>query len=205
MNSEKPTAAACYAKLDEAYQFLNSALFEGTLPKCFINLQRHRLAVGYYAARQFTGRHDPSEIAEIALNPNTFVAQTELEILSTLAHEMAHCWQYHFGRPGRRGYHNREWAKKMPEIGLHPSTTGQPGGDETGERVSHYILPGGKFQMAAENFLRSSGFQIDWQSKPSNHGRNKQKFSCLRCEQSAWAKPSTKLICGICQRPMDRC
>lgn len=31
---------------------------------------------------------------------------------------MAHAWQFHFGEPGRRGYHNKEWAEKMEAISL---------------------------------------------------------------------------------------
>jgi hypothetical protein len=28
--------------------------------------------------------------------------------------------------------HHRQWAERMKEIGLHPSTSGEPGGKETG-------------------------------------------------------------------------
>jgi hypothetical protein len=31
----------------------------------------------------------------------------------------------------------------MKGIGLQPSTTGEPGGKETGQSVTHYVLPGG--------------------------------------------------------------
>ena len=36
----------------------------------------------------------------------------------------------------------------MKEIGLQPSTTGEPGGKETGQSVTHYILPGGPYATA---------------------------------------------------------
>ncbi len=49
---------------------------------------------------------------EIAMNPSYFGVVPLLEILQTLVHEMAHAWQFHFGEPGRRGYHNKEWADK---------------------------------------------------------------------------------------------
>jgi hypothetical protein len=39
--------------------------------------------------------------------------------------------------PPRRSYHDRQWAAKMKEIGLQPSTTGEPGGKETGSSVTH--------------------------------------------------------------------
>jgi len=40
------------------------------------------------------------------------------EILRTLAHELAHQWQYIYGKPGKYGYHNREFQRKMDEIGI---------------------------------------------------------------------------------------
>ncbi len=39
----------------------------------------------------------------------------------------------------------------MKAIGLHPSSTGKEGGEETGDRVSHYILPDGPFDVAAHS------------------------------------------------------
>ena len=40
------------------------------------------------------------------------------------------------------------WAAQMHIIGPAPSDTGQPGGQETGDHVSHYIVPGGPFAAA---------------------------------------------------------
>ena len=80
------------------------------------------------------------------MNPVYFKGRSVEEILSTLVHEQVHVWQSAFGKPGRRRYHNHEWAQKMKKVGFHPSDTGQPGGKETGERVSHYVIAGGPFQ-----------------------------------------------------------
>ncbi|SPE34073.1 hypothetical protein SBA3_2090010 [Candidatus Sulfopaludibacter sp. SbA3] len=33
---------------------------------------------------------------------------------------MAHVWQQTHGKPPTRSYHDRQWAAKMKEIGLHP-------------------------------------------------------------------------------------
>ena len=124
-------------------------------------------------------------------------------ILSTLAHEMAHVWQQAHGTPPRRSYHDRQWAAKMHEIGLHPSSTGEPGGKETGQKVSHYILPGGAYARAYAK-LQATGFLLRWQSAPeSQQARakkkaSKTKFTCPDCGQNAWAKPDALLICGDC-------
>jgi hypothetical protein len=48
----------------------------------------------------------------------------------------------------RRNYHNKEWAVKMREVGLIPTDTGQPGGKDTGQKVTHVIEPGGRFEQA---------------------------------------------------------
>ena len=95
-------------------------------------------------------------------------------ILSTLVHEMAHVWQQTYGKPPRKGYHDRQWAAKMLEVGLQPSTTGEPGGKETGQSMSHYILPGGRYAEAFAK-LAARGFQLHWQSVPANPGKESKK------------------------------
>src|SRR5262249_7332085 len=74
-------------------------------------------------------------------------------VISTLGHEMAHHWQHIFGKPSRNGYHNRQWAAKMEEIGLMPSDTGEPGGKKTGQRMSDYIIPGGPFEALCAQLI----------------------------------------------------
>ena len=86
-------------------------------------------------------------IHEISLTPNIF-ALTPKGIFSGLVHEMVHLWQFEYGKPSRNGYHNKEWAWKMKEVGMIPSHTGKAGGKETGEKMSHYIERGGRFEKA---------------------------------------------------------
>ncbi|MBT9598405.1 MAG: SprT-like domain-containing protein [Vitreoscilla sp.] len=101
---------------------------------------------------------------EIALNPATFSDRSDEEILSTLVHEMCHLWQQCHGRPGRRGYHIRDWAAQMLSIGigLYPSDTGRPGGRMVGERVSHYVVAGAPFAVACAELL-GKGFALTCQ------------------------------------------
>jgi SprT-like family len=110
-------------------------------------MQRHKGAYGYFAAERFGSRDGKTVTDEIALNPAYFAERHIKQILSTLAHEMAHR-QQHFGKPSRGGYHNKEWAAKMKEIGLHPSSTGTIGGKETGQSMGHYIVTGGAYDRA---------------------------------------------------------
>ena len=74
---------------------------------------------------------------------------------------MVHCWQFAHGNPGRKNYHNKEWADKMEKIGLMPSSTGKPGGARTGQRMSDYVLPNKAFIKECEALV-NGGFNIPW-------------------------------------------
>lgn len=206
-----PTPEA-YGELQRAYDYFNRALFGGRLPPCLITLQRQRGAYGYFSGGRFHARGgkaaSPRTADEIAMNPSHIGQREDRANLSTLAHEQCHLWQHHFGAPGRRGYHNREWAAKMLEIGLAPSTTGAPGGAETGEKMTHYIIEGGPFARAAKALL-ADGFRLTWhdphQDEPAaKKKRNtRAKYTCPSCGLNAWAKPAAALVCGECEEPMD--
>jgi len=71
---------------------------------------------------------------------------------------------------------------EMKEIGLQPSTSGNPGAKEAGQSVTRYILPDGRVVHAAVN----------------------RRYTCPNCGTSAWARPATKLICGGCYEEDDR-
>lgn len=200
----KPTAE--YASFQQAYDSFNAVLFGGALPDCLITLQRKKGARGYFWASQFTARSGDGATDEIAMNPETF-NRTDIEILSTLAHEMCHLWQHHHGKPTRNGYHNKEWAAKMRAIGLIPSASGQPGGKPTGQRMTHYIDPSGLFAAHAASLI-SAGFALRWQANANPGGasatkKNKITYTCAGCGQNAWAKPGARLICGDCAQPMS--
>ncbi len=193
-----------------AYDFFNMKLFKGILPFCLITMQREKKSKGYFCAERFKS-HDEAVTDEIAMNPKLFWSRTTEEVLSTLVHEMAHLWQFRFGAPGRRTYHNAEWGKKMKEIGLHPSDTGKVGGKETGERMTHYIMEAGPFQLAATELIKGDGFKISWGDRAPDgvkgkkkNKTNREKFTCPDCEQSAWGKPGLNLMCGECEVHMEQ-
>lgn len=190
-----------YQAFQQAYDFFNAELFGGMLPNVLVTLQRHAKAYGYFSPERFIGRADQEAAHELAMNPDHF-GRTDDLILSTLVHEMAHVWQKTHGTQPRRNYHDRQWAAKMKEIGLHPSDTGEPGGKETGQSVSHYIIAGGPFAVAFAK-LQATGFTLRWQSRADDSDRKKKaasktKYTCQSCGQNAWAKPNTALICGEC-------
>lgn len=155
----RPTQEA-YEELQQAYDWFNKTLFGGTLPPCLITLQRNKRTFGFFYGSRFVNRQS-LKTDEIAINPAFFAVRSAEDVLSTLVHEMVHLWQYHFGKPGRRGYHNKAWGMKMKEIGLHPSHTGQPDGKETGEQMTHFILADGAYIKACRGLL-ATRFALSW-------------------------------------------
>lgn len=158
-----------YEPLQKAYDYFNAILFAGILPGLIVTLQRSRGARGYFSPSRFVQRTEaPAQLEtlkrvdELALNPDYFYGRTDLQILSTLAHEMAHVWQEHHGTPGKGAYHNTEWADKMESIGLMPSATGEPGGNRTGRSMTHYIIDGGAFDVAAKKLI-GDGLKLQYE------------------------------------------
>lgn len=215
----KPTKET-YDAFQQAYDALNKSLFKGELPNCLITLQRLSRTYGYFSGDRFS-REDDHETDEIALNPTHFHDRPAQEILATLAHEMVHLWQHHFGKAGRGRYHNKQWAEKMKNIGLQPTDTGEEGGKEIGDKVHHMILPDRHFERCV-NKLLARGFTITWVEKPragpasnpegggeNSEGESKSgkrvKYICTHdeCDQKAWAKHDANLICGHHMLPMN--
>jgi predicted SprT family Zn-dependent metalloprotease len=197
-----------YTSLTTAYDFFNQELFSGELPPCLITMQRHRGALGYFCGDCFVNIADSKEVTdEIALNPLHFDDQQPDEVLSTLVHEMVHLWQHHYGKPSRNGYHNKQWAAKMHEVGLIPSAIGKPEGKETGQRVTHLIEENGRFARAVTKLLDEHpailySDRSDNDAARKKKAASKTKYTCSDCGVNAWAKPKTLLICGTCHELM---
>jgi predicted SprT family Zn-dependent metalloprotease len=204
-----PTSTT-YAGLTEAYDHFNQRLFAGRLPRCLVTLQRKTGTFGYFAGGRF-GTADGSEVTdEIALNPSHFRDRTTEQSLSTLVHEMTHLEQHHHGKPSRNGYHNKEWAGLMRQVGLIPSSTGEEGGKDTGQKVSHYIEPGGRFATACAELLKG-GYAVRYvelwgegaDKARAKKAASKTKYTCGSCGANAWAKPDAHLNCGDCDEAME--
>ncbi|MCH8622950.1 SprT-like domain-containing protein [Undibacterium sp. TS12] len=223
---DAPTKTA-YDELQKVYEFFNARLFDGILPTCMITLQRKNKTFGYFHALKFEKLDKTENTDEIALNPAYFATHPPEEIFQTIVHEMAHLWQYRFGKPGRRGYHNKEWGDKMEEMGLMPSDTGQPGGKKTGEKMADYIIPGGRFENLCKELMQE--VRITWgdriekktpapagedgtgeEGEGEDAGQEQEskstriKYQCPNCQTPkgkpifAWGKPGLNLLCGQC-------
>lgn len=210
--------------LNQAYEYFNQKLFDGILPSCLLNFSRKKGTHGFFAPERWRRvGEDKYSTHEISLTPTTFYRGLK-EILSTLVHEQVHLWQWEFGNPSRNGYHNREWAAKMEEIGLMPSNTGKPGGKRTGQSMTHYIISEGRYEMAFDSMpkafklpltslegdlMRSmlkgepktkvEGGAISTKTaKLRPKSRSKTKYSCPSCGVNVWGKDGLNLICEDC-------
>jgi hypothetical protein len=197
-----------------AYDYFNIRLFSNALAGCIITFQRRRNAYGFYAGSRFETPDQNIRADEIALNPGHFAGRTPREVLSTLAHEMAHQHQWHFGKRKPRGYHDKEWARLMIDIGLVPSDTGKPGGKATGRRVSHFIRDDGPFDRVCADLL-NSGFRIPFVETDAikrdgasgeddelrkKKAESKSRYTCPNCHPliHVWGKPGLHIVRGEC-------
>jgi hypothetical protein len=198
-----PITEAEYSGLQQAYEFMNAALFGGELPDLMITLQRKANSGGYFHADRFAWRDDDkaSRQHELALNPDGFIGRTDEWIVSVLVHKQAHCWEEIHGTAPKRHYHNKIWAAKMIKMGLMPSNTGAAGGKITGVQMTHYVLPNGAFAKAFAD-LAATGWKLNLQSAPlmgREGGRaSKTKFTCVHCGQNVWGKPDSAAACWTC-------
>jgi predicted SprT family Zn-dependent metalloprotease len=210
--NDTPTTKT-YSEIQLAYDVFNKELFDGALPECVITLEsRFKKRAEYFAAERFIriGERSESEYSDgLCLNPTTFTSRDIMSVLSTLAHEMCHVWEYHkTPKPSRSGYHNRRWGAKMEEIGLMPSDTGLPGGKKTGQRMTHYIIRGGRFEVSASRLIAEK-FKISWGEEKNemkrkiallNSKKSKTKYTCQSCGANIWGKSGLKVICGTCKK-----
>jgi predicted SprT family Zn-dependent metalloprotease len=216
-----------FEAFENAYQYFNVVLFAKQLPPVLLNLSRKSKAMGFVApfrwrAADTDGKDKKSRIHELSINPE-ILCMNLIEVYSTLVHEQCHIWQHTHGKPSRPGYHNKEFAEKMIEVGLQPSTTGAPGGAIVGQSMSDYPIDGGRFLVALENMphdFKLPFISIEGDRRISNvvgmnahegHStegtapadggqskKNKIKYSCPGCQANIWGKPDLNVICGNC-------
>jgi hypothetical protein len=195
---EDPTRSQ-FEAYGAAYDHFNRELFGGELPRCMLNFSRwSRRVVGFFAPGRWERPGERTH--EISLNPESLYRPVE-DTMSTLVHEMCHLWQQEFGRPSRTGYHNAEWAAKMEAVGLKPSHTGRPGGQRTGQQMTHYVIDGGPFQGAFASMPRE--YLLPWQSGGVRTARcydkAKARYLCPDCGARVWGKPGLSISCGVCR------
>jgi hypothetical protein len=218
----KPTREQ-FAAYRAAFRHFNKELFGGELPEVILNFSRRSHSLGFFSPDRWVATDNETTAHEITLNPDHLLDRTARETASTLVHELCHLWRHLNAKPPRRGYHDRQWAQRMKDVGLQPSSTGQPGGAEIGERMTHYIVEGGPFDRAFA--LLPDAHLLPWRSaaharngKPCPNGgagdgdgdpppppkkqdRSKCKYTCPGCDANVWGKGGLLIDCRTCEIP----
>lgn len=220
-NANRPTDAVTlqlWTALAAMYEYFNAVLFDGALLPVVLNFSRHANSYGFFAPERWVSGEGEMSTHEISINPSHLSERPLRATASTLVHEMAHAWQHEHGTPGKRGYHNEQWAAKMDELGLAPSSTAAPGGARTGYRMSHYIVDGGAFDRAFAAMPERC--KLPWLCiepsllvPPAGPGGatgpggaakrpakpvSKLKYTCPGCNLNVWGKPGLKVRCEDC-------
>lgn len=224
----KPTIEF-YDLFQKIYDHFNEHLFSSELPNCMIVITRKKNTFGYYAKGRWMN-NESIKTDELAINPSYFNKYPLLEILQTIAHEMCHLWQSHFGTPSRRTYHNQEWGNKMISIGLQPSNTGKEGGKTTGQQMMEYPIADGLFLTVCNDLIEDQVFSKLWYDISVNLGtkevttgdllnapvtfddaevpqatpdKSKIKYQCPVCKSNVWGKQDLNIICGDCKEDFE--
>lgn len=215
MNSTDPTNAQ-FAAYRAMWNYFNAVLFGGVLSHVILNFSRRARSLGFFAPERWKDSSNQTT-HEVSLNPAYLTRGTMKDTASTLVHEMAHLWRHEQGNPPRGGYHDRQWADKMEQLGLMPSATAAPGGQRTGYKMSHYIVASGAFERAFE--AMPADCQLPWmcgidedaiegKGKGKNKGKEeakrklKLKYSCRKCELNVWGRAGLRLRCDDCDEEL---
>jgi len=197
-----------------ANEFFNKALFDGKLTRPMLMFTRNKKIIGGYFSPNRWKDEDGNLAHEIAINVNTFINGDVINVFQVLIHEMAHQWQQEFGKPSRSGYHNKEWAIKVIEIGLIP--VGEKG-TGTGQSVSTKLMDGGAAERAIAALPEK--YVFPWYTTPDKldpdagvdegegegakkrvpQSGKRQKYVCSQCGAAVWGKAGLKishLDCG---------
>lgn len=174
--TQQPTIET-YPELQRAFNFFNRHLFDGKLSSPLFTLESHVKLTGYFSKDKYVSSDGKHKTHQLAMNPACFHEYSVKVNLSTLVHVMCHQYQTEYGKETRRCYHDKQWSEFMTERGLIPSSTGLPGGKQTGQSMTHYIQEGGRFDVVADQLI-NEGFNFRWHDPLTfkNHQVNRQRL-----------------------------
>ena len=89
MTQSNPTDAQ-FEAFRSTYDYFNVTLFGGTLRPVFLNFSRAANTFGFFAPLRW--EREGVTTHEISLNPAYLKQREPRAVVSTLVHEMAHCW-----------------------------------------------------------------------------------------------------------------
>lgn len=164
-------------ELQQAFTHLNAKIFSNKVEPCVVVVSKLRRSYGHFWHSAFARRQDlKNKVHEIGIDFRRLAAEghkNDIDVLSTIAHEMAHALVFQLDKADAaakgaefrpKTYHCATWAAVMNRIGLKPEALdkdGHPTGKETGPNATHEIVKGGPFETVAKELL-ATGFKFSW-------------------------------------------
>ena len=189
-----------YIFFQNLYCCYNENLFEGKLPDCQINLCRKKDTPGFFTSKRWIGGQH-KVIHEINLNPLDLEKET-IQWHANFVYYMVHLWQYEFGKPPKEaGYHNKEFVKKMEEIGFIVESIGKPGGKKTGRKISWLTELVGLFYRTYNKIpQKEPEFRPlpDLESTENARESKHETYQCPSCGNKVWGKHYKIWVCFEC-------
>jgi hypothetical protein len=85
----------------------------------------------------------------------------------------------------------------------------EEGGKKTGQSMTHYVDPNGKFIKAFKRLKEAEIYKPSFslesgaaKGKGKNGGRSKTKYACP-CGNKVWGKPGLIIVCGACEKEIE--
>jgi hypothetical protein len=202
---EKPTPTIGeYGSFQRAFDHLNFHLFGGQLDQVLFTLERQGGCVAYFAADVYTERHNPDHhVHQINITPDYLAGdRPKMDILGVIGHQMCREREHMVHGPLSGNYTRKTGAEIMKAVGLYPSKTGMPGGDETGKGIQFYIIKGSDFERVAKNLI-ASDWEVDLGSTFREGRQAKERkpapmLVCELCGQDVKAKHGLQISCTDC-------
>lgn len=168
------------------------------MPTVLVNTARRYGSAGHLKEQLWL---DPTTDIQAEISINLEALHDDESVCSMICHQLVLLWQRIHGRPSRLGYHNHEWAQKMIEIGLMPSSTGRPGGHLVGQKMSHYPIEGGLFSRAFNTLPNSLlGIpRLHRKHRPQATSEKRHTYYCpCRPANRCLAAAGFKAMCSFC-------
>jgi len=188
-------------KLDELFHYYRKMLFDVELSDCMITLGTDHEESNFFKPKAWLDKSDKlSLISNIILNP-VIIGRKSINWHIAIVLGMVHLKQYLYGNPGRRGYHNLEYAKMTEKVGIIMSDIGMSVGKKTGEKLLSYIPANSPFEKAYRNhpdkYIRYVSFYLGEAKSSSN--KSQKKYTCP-CGINMWGKRRIRVTCDECNK-----
>lgn len=167
---------------------------------------RRGIRYGHFHPESWTKHVDGLIVPEISINPEVMFEGLQ-ETIQTLVHEKCHQWQYAYGKPGKKGYHNAQFAQKMMAVGLKPicSDKNAKDGQVTGIKVHDKIIEDGLVDKFVKNLpenLKLPFIGLSHGVKAAATTTAYVKYKCLVCSSSVRGKRGLNIKCIDCNFQM---